>query len=388
MFKSFYMAGFECTTGRNDKGDRLDQVAATEHDKRVEADYELLAAVGIHTVREGVRWPFIDRRGGFDFSTLDPFLAAARRLDVEVIWDLFHFGYPDRLDPFAPEFPLEFARYAAAAARHVSSQMGGPYYFTPVNEGSYFAWAGGEVGRFGPHAIGRGAELKASLARAAILGTRAIRRVCPGARFVTADPVCHVVAPHGADPSALERAQHFNRNAVFEFMDMLAGVVRPDLGGSRETLDLVGINYYATNQWELGRDGEPLSENDPRRLPFAALVRRTASRYGGEVLITETANRDDARGAWIDELSSTVDALLRDGVPLVGACLYPVLGMPEWHEPEKWSRMGLWDLVPSQHGLERVPHVPSLRALSRAQVDLRCTAASLRPFGARSAGTH
>ena len=33
----------------------------------------------------------------------------------------------------------------------------------------------------------------------------------------------------------------------------------------------------------------------------------------------------------------------------------PVLGMPEWHEPETWVRMGLWDCVPDGKTLRRVP---------------------------------
>jgi hypothetical protein len=33
------------------------------------------------------------------------------------------------------------------------------------------------------------------------------------------------------------------------------------------------------------------------------------------------------------------------GVPLRGVCLYPILGMPEWHDPDIWTPMGLWDPV-------------------------------------------
>ena len=46
---------------------------------------------------------------------------------------------------------------------------------------------------------------------------------------------------------------------------------------------------------------------------------------------------------------------LRRGVRLHGICLYPILGMPEWHEPEVIVRMGLWDLEHGENGLERVP---------------------------------
>ena len=39
MFRSFYLAGFECATGYNMHGEWIDQIAATEHDLHVDADY-------------------------------------------------------------------------------------------------------------------------------------------------------------------------------------------------------------------------------------------------------------------------------------------------------------------------------------------------------------
>jgi hypothetical protein len=366
MFQSFYMAGFECATGVNQHRQWIDQVAATEHDRRVEADYALVAEAGIRTIRESVRWPLVDRGGRFDFTSLDPFLRAAREHRLEPIWDLFHYGYPSDVDPFGDELAARFARYCGAAARHICRALPGPHYFTPINEASYFAWAAGEVGRFAPHAIGRGHELKVCLARAAIAAIAAIRAACPQARIVTVDPICHVAPPVGASPAAREGAEHFNQHAVFQFMDMMAGRFMPELGGQRECLDLVGINYYWTNQWEVGLENVPLAASDPRHVPLAELVRRVARRYGGPVLITETAGAGDGRGAWIDELSSTATQLLAEGVPLVGICIYPVLGMPEWHERECWARMGLWDLARGPNGLERQPHGDSLAALRRA----------------------
>ncbi|HEY3496626.1 MAG TPA: hypothetical protein VGK73_18130 [Polyangiaceae bacterium] len=378
MFKSFYMAGFECATGKNAHAQWIDQIAATEHERFVDTDYALLAGCDIFTLREGVRWPLVDRSTGYDFSSLDAFVAAARRYEMEVLWDLFHFGYPDRFDPFSANFPAEFARYCGAVARHVCRELPGPYYFTPVNEGSYFAHAAGEIGCFAPHARGRGHELKVCLARAALAGVRAIREACPAARFVSVDPICHVVEPFGADGAFGRRVREFNHEVVFQFMDILAGRLMPELGGSRDCLDIVGVNYYWTNQWELGDEQRPLALCDPRRLPVSALVRRVARRYGGSVLLSETGQKDEARSRWIDELSSSSIELLADGYRFEGVCLYPVLGMSEWHDRERWTRMGLWDLLPAAKGLERVPHWPALDALARAQRGLeRYRAASV-----------
>ena len=367
MFRSFYMAGFECATGRNMHGEWIDQISATQHEVFADADFERCNRVGIHCVREAVRWPVVDRAGQYDFSSLKPFIAAARKRRMQIIWDLFHYGYPEDLDPFGSAFAERFARYARAAARHISDQLPGPHFFTPVNEASYFAWAGGETARFGPHQIGRGHELKLSLARAALLGIDAIRAVCPKARFVTVDPLCHVVAPFNGSAAELRRVEEFNRDVVFQFLDIMAGRLMPELGGNRDCLDIVGLNYYSANQWELDRPEYPLSSLDPRKRPLAELVQNVARRYGGPLLISETAGVGDERGAWLDEISDTAVELLQADVELVGVCLYPVLGMPEWHDRDRWARMGLWDLEPGPTGLERRPARSALAALERAQ---------------------
>lgn len=366
MFRSFYLAGFECATGYNMHGEWIDQVAATEHDRHVDADYARLDDAGIHAVREAVRWPLVDTGRGFDFSTVQPFIDAANRHQFDVIWDLFHFGYPDDVDPFSEAFAERFANYCHAAACFIAPRLQRRSYFTPMNEPSYFAWLAGEVGRFAPHATGRGHELKLSLARAAIRGIAAIRSVSPGARIVNVDPICRVV-PATDDPHQAEEARAFNDGAVFQFWDMLSGRMNPELGGSPDVLDVIGLNYYWTNQWELGADGTPLASHDPRRVPLAELVRSVWRRYRTDLVITETSALEDRRGPWIHELSVMADQLLDEGVSLHGICLYPILGMPEWHARDQWTRMGLWDLEREDTVLRRKLCTPMFEALRSAQ---------------------
>lgn len=366
MFRSFYLAGFECATGSNMHGEWIDQIAATEHDRHVDADYERLAQVGIHAVREAIRWPLVDHAGRHDFSSVEPFVEAASRHGFDVIWDLFHYGYPADLDPFSTGFVTRFTDYCRAAARYIARRTDGPCYFTPINEPSYFSWAAGEVGLFAPHARGRGFELKLALARAAISGIAAIRRAVPDARIVNVDPICRVV-PGSDDPDKVEHARRFNEESVFEFWDIVSGRKMPELGGSPRTLDILGLNYYWTNQWQLGSEGVPLADDDPRRLPLADLVRAARRRYGAEIVITETSALGESRAPWIHELSAMAGELLSDGVPLRGICLYPILGMPEWHARDQWTRMGLWDLEREQDVLQRKACVPMLEALRTAQ---------------------
>jgi hypothetical protein len=362
LFRSFFLAGFEGSTGYNAHRQWIDQVVATQHDHFADEDYRCLREVGIQAAREVVRWPLVDERGRYDFSTVQPFLEAGRRHGITIIHDLFHFGYPKDVDLRCEAFASRFAEYCYATARYISTHSDGPHYFTPINEPSYFSWAAGEVGLFAPHLHGRGWELKVQLIRAAIQGIEAIWSACPGARIINVDPVCRVVTPHDR-PDLQPEADGFNTGAVFQSWDMLSGRLLPELGGSPKHLDLIGINYYWTNQWELNCPGVPLGDEDPRRWPLRRLVQLVWERYGAEMLITETSHVGEQRVSWLRELRGEVRALLSESVPLRGVCLYPILGMPEWHAPDVWTQMGLWELVPQGSRLKRVIYGPMLDAL-------------------------
>ena len=380
MFGSFFWGGFECATGFNALHQPIDMIHATDHEARAREDYRLLREAGIRVAREAVRWPLVDLGDGrYDFSTLDPVVDAAREAGVTLVHDLFHYGYPKEDDPFDAEFPLRFADYCRAVAEYFAGREEGPHVFTPVNEPSYLAWAGGDAGLFAPHARGRSYELKMQLARCAIAGIDAIRAVLPGARFVNVDPVCHVVAPRDR-PDLEDAARHFNEHVVFQSLDMIAGRVHPELGGSMRHLDIVGLNYYWTNQWELGRAGHPLPPDDDRLLSVGRLLRWAYERYGHEIVLSETAHVDEGRAPWLDHVADEALLALAEGIPLRGVCLYPVLGMPEWHAPDEWVRMGLWDLDGS---MDRMPHEPSLASLRRGQARLEGFALGRRNAGLR-----
>ncbi len=365
-FKSFFQAGFECSTGYNRHGRWIDQIRATKHDLFADQDYARLTDVGIYTVREGVRWPLVEQGGRYDFSTLEPFLHAADKHGIEIIYDLFHFGYPEEIDLFAADFRLRFADYCYAVAHFIKTQTSGLSYFTPVNEPSYFSWAAGEVGLFAPHQFGRGFELKKKLVAAAIAGIDAIHAVSPDARIVNVDPLCYVT---GATENSEWESEidHFNSQVVFQSWDMLSGQLLPELGGSPKHLDIVGVNYYWTNQWEWGLPGNTLDRSDPRRCSLHELIRSLWKRYRTEILISETSELDHRRAAWVQELATEARNILKEEIPLLGICLYPILGMPEWHAPYEWTQMGLWELDTNSEHLERKPHQPMIDALLKAQ---------------------
>jgi hypothetical protein len=372
VFSSFLLGGFEGSTGFNRHGQWIDSVCATYHDRYLSEDYALLAARGIRAVRESVRWPLVDTPEGMDLSHVDRLIDAGRRCGLTTIYDLFHFGYPAGLDPFAPEFAGRFADYCYTVARRVAASAESTSYFAPVNEPSYFAWAAGEAGLFAPHRRGCGPDLKVALVQAAIQGTEAIWAACPGARIISVDPFCHVIPSR--DPGTIQRAKHFNTAVVFESWDMISGRTLPELGGSPKHLDIVGINYYWNNQWLLDDPDYVLADNDYRRLPLRDIVRTVYERYGREMILTETSHAGSRRAQWLMELVREVHAVHSLRIPLLAACWYPVLEMPEWHIPGQWTRMGLWDLDHA-NGLTRLPHEPVLDVLDRvrARLDTLCS---------------
>lgn len=325
VFKSFFMGGFECSTHRRDDGVRLDLISATRHDVFAAQDYAAMRAHGIASVRDGLRWHLIERRPGeYDWSSFLPMLRTAREAGLEVIWDLCHYGWPEWLSIWSPAFVDRFAAYTAAVARLVRDEGIERPFYCPVNEISYWAWAGGDMGLHTPVSHGRGCELKTQLVRAAIAATEAVRTADPRARFIMADPAIHVAAASDADRDEAERM----RQAQFEAWDMVAGRRAPELGGRPEHLDIVGINYYSNNQWYLG--GGTIKPADRRYRPLHHIIREIHERYARPILVAETGAEGDARSLWLQYVCGEVLQAMEQDVPVEGICLYPIVDYPGW----------------------------------------------------------
>jgi len=197
IFPTFFLSGFECSTfDWKDQG-RRDLVAETQHRECAEEDYGILRQLGIAVSREGIPWPLVEKTGAYDFSRIDPMIAAMNSAQVLPIWDLCHYGYPDDADPYSPDFAPRFARYCRAAAEYVVPKVRGPHFFTPINEITFFAYCAGEWGWAAPFRTSREDRfrLRLALCKAAIAGVKAIREVYPEARMVHVDPLVQVVAP-------------------------------------------------------------------------------------------------------------------------------------------------------------------------------------------------
>ena len=342
LFRSLVMGGWECSTHRRGWGPHRDVMAAVGHDRHAAQDYRQLGSLGIRSCRDGARWHLIDRGGAYDFSSFTPMVEAARDTGTQVVWDLLHYGWPEDIDIYRPEFVHRFARYARAMAEHVRGLTDEVPFWCPVNEISFHAWAGGDARYLNPYGAGRGWELKCQLARASIAAMVELRAVDPRARFVHAEPL---IAIHHVDWSGRPRWEaHGWHDAQFQAFELLGGWMWPQIGGDPSFVDIVGVNYYWNNQWNHG--GLTVDVDDVIYRPLSDLLFEVSARYGRPMLISETGTEGDRRGAWFDYVAAETARARTRGVPVEGICLYPVADHPGWDD-DRMCPNGLLGIDPS-----------------------------------------
>ncbi|MBT2323632.1 glycosyltransferase [Variovorax paradoxus] len=370
------MAGFEGADHVNSKGEALSPNQASAHWDQIEQDYRLLREFGIRTVRESVGW----RNGAADLPDLRRLAAHAElaaRMDMQVLWTIHHYGLPQGVDFFAPDFAARFAGFCEQVARCVARHTQWPAMFLPINEISFLSWAASATDWIHPYRAStdvRGFELKCRLVQAALRGCDAIWSVLPDARIVHTDPMIYITAAADASPELREEAQARSAQQ-YQAWDMLCGALEPGLGGAPHYLDVIGVNYYHNNQWEHPTD-ESLHWHlgHPRRRDPADMLEELCTRYRRPVFIAETGHVGEGRASWLDDIGSALQRCEQRGVPIEGVCLYPILDRHDWEDPRCWHRSGLWDLPdPERQPTRRELHLPFARRLRHWQSLLPAT---------------
>lgn len=335
------MGGFEGSTLQFHDRRRIDPIAETRHDIECEADYRILARHGIHTVRDALRWHQIEPIPGvFDWTDFRSMIRAAQRANVQVLWDLCHFGVPDYIDIFAPEFPWQFAKFAAAAGRVLAENSESAPWWCPINEISFWAHAAGTDGFMHPSRAGSAAALKDQLVKAWVLAAQELKSIDSRARFMATDPLIHVA--HRGDH---EEAALLHCESSFEAFDQLTGRGTFD-PVQQDNVDVIGVNFYPHNQWCV-EDHQPVGLGMNGYRPLHLLLRDVWRRYQLPILISETGAEAESGPAWLRHVSSEVAIARAAGIPILGICIYPIMDYPAWVDA-RHCRTGLIQSVGHQ----------------------------------------
>jgi beta-glucosidase/6-phospho-beta-glucosidase/beta-galactosidase len=342
IFDSFFQAGFECSSHRRRDGVRLDLIRATGHDRHVLNDYRQCRALGLRTLRDGLRWHLIEKSPGkYDCSSWLPMLEAAEEFGLQIIWDLFHYGSPDHIDQASDDFPKRFADFAVAALELRETVTRRAPTVCPLNEINFLSWAidDGYFPHVGPDERG---WFKQQLVKAAIASASAIKERWPNSTIVWAEPLIHV-APHDQRRKTVRAAQD-NLSGMYEAYDWILGRARPELGGDPGFADVVGLNFYPHNQWYLDGPTIPMGHHEYR--PLAEMLVEFSERYGKPVFISETGAEGTARPAWLHYVCDEVREAQARGTAVEGICLYPVTAYPGW-DNSRHCHVGLFSSVQS-----------------------------------------
>lgn len=352
LFPSFFLGGFEAAAHLR-AGRHLDLTGATRHDVFAAADYERLLTVGIRGCRDGVSWPLSETPRGFDFGRALAMARAANRVGVRVVWGLMHYGWPLDLDVYSTAFPPRFARYARAFVRRmVEEGLADDLMVVPVNEPSFLAWAGGDVALLNPFRREHSTDLKYQLVRAAIEAIHAMRAVLPGLKVLHTDPLMNV-APRGGTANEVDSAEDLRRYQ-FQALNMMFGRTwGPQLGGSPDLIDVVGVNYYRNNQRYV--DGAFIEGTDPKYRPLSDMLVEVWDRFGKPMIIAETGAEGDDRARWLRYVCGEAGKAIRAGCPLHAITWYPILNHPGWVD-DRHIHNGLWDYAGPDGS--RVRHEP------------------------------
>jgi beta-glucosidase/6-phospho-beta-glucosidase/beta-galactosidase len=332
-FESTYQPAFD-----------VDVLETTGHAASWRRDLELLAASGVSECRYPIRWHRVESTPGrFDWTETDRVLAYLRDRGVHTIADLVHHtSYPAWLGGFVdPRFGPAFVRYVEQfALRYPWIQA-----YTLFNEPFTTFLLCGQEGIWPPHLTG--IEGFVAIARNVLPplteASRVCRRLLPEARHVHVE-VCERSTGETAAGAAF--AEYANDRRFFltdAFLGLELDRDRPFVAdllahGGRELLelepghiDVLGVDYYAHNQWHWTGAGEGTTSS-PEPAPFADLLAEYWARYGLPLVVGETNIRGfpSDRATWLKYTLEQCELARASGVPVQGYCWFPFIDSCDW----------------------------------------------------------
>ncbi|MFL6212487.1 MAG: family 1 glycosylhydrolase [Blastocatellia bacterium] len=358
-------AGIECTVNR--VGDcYFDQLERNGHAERA-SDLDLIAALGVRTVRYPVLWERTAPAGieRADWSWADARLTRLRELSIKPIVGLLHHGSgPRHTSLVDPDFVTQFTDYARAVAERYEWVED----YTPINEPLTTARFSGLYGHWYPH--GRDdltfAQALLNECRATALAMRAIRKINPAARLVQTEDLGKTYST----PLLAYQAEFENERRWLSF-DLMGGRVGQGhsawdylrwVGVNEDELrwfldnpcapDIIGINHYLTSERfldeRLDRYPESLHGSNGHHA-YAdveavrvcgegiagpqTLLREAWQRYRTPIAVTEAhlgCTREEQL-RWFGEVWDAAQRLRDKGVDVRAVTAWALLGSFDWN---------------------------------------------------------
>lgn len=356
MFPGFVWGGFEGATHRRADRKRVDSVAGSGHDRWAGLDHALLRSIGIRMVRESLRWHLIEATPGrYDWDSARAQVQAALSNGMAVAWGLCHWGVPDHLDVMAPDWPRRFADFTHAAALWLHAEGVDTAAWVPVNEMSFWAWAGGETGGFAPHLHEQGDRLKRRLVAAHLAAVDALRAAGAHQPVLVCEPLIWVLPRTNSALQARRAAR---------ILEASFAAVAEILERDPHAIDVLGLNFYAHNQWRIG--GVTIRPGERGYRPLRDLLADVRSRFPRlRLVLAETGREEPSGAAWLDAIAGEAAAARAAGIPLEAVCVYPVMDYPGW-DNERHCPCG--PIGVDEHGrrLLRAENLAAIRRLAQA----------------------
>lgn len=340
-----FATGIECSNPKIEHGRvRRDMLAECGHYEHWRRDLGLVHEMGLRFLRYGLPNHIVHAGPGrYDWSFADAVMAEMRRLGIEPILDLMHFGVPDWLGDFQnPDLPLHFQEYAAAvAARYPWVRL-----YTPVNEMYVTARISAKDGLWNEQLrTDRGfvTALK-HLVAANILATRRIVAQRPDAVIVQSESAEFI---HEATFTPSRAVTMANKERLIALDLLFSNPPCADImmylfdnGMSTSEYDwfmrnapageqVLGLDYYGRNEHVLTPSGRRIPCEDV--LGWNLVAHEYHARYRLPLMHTETNVLHAAHGpAWLWKQWIALMRLRSDGVPVLGFTWYSLIDQIDW----------------------------------------------------------
>ncbi len=354
--------GIECTINR--VHDRFfDQHEWSGHRFHTREDLELIASLGISTLRTALHWEYLE--AGRDWGFFDRMLGDMRRLNLEPIAGLLHHGSgPIGTDLLDPGFPEKLAAFASEVAQRY------PWItrYTPVNEPHTTSRFSCLYGHWYPHHRSISSYLRALLheVKGTVLAMRAIRAVQPEAKLIYTEDGGSFSGTAELQPFRAEREARrwlgtdlicgyvTTSHPLYSFL-LKHGLSASEIGWFAENPcppSVLGFNYYPTSdrfldhrvdlypEYFRGGDSgvEPLVDIEAVRVSPAGIagvgpvLREAWDRYRIPVAVTEAhlggGCEDQVR--WLSEIWTDAAKARASGVEVAAVTVWALLGSWNW----------------------------------------------------------